>query len=186
MIGKALIKRQHPVDTVCLHNCQVRRKAAARSRFGCDAPTRYIGTLESMKITTALDVGQNFFDISRGVVTAERSVEGAHSTFGRDCTPVLQVVFAFFAFLRFAILLRLGGAGSLGCRRRGRKRRRGKSAQHAPRGFQLVLRQLVHQSMKPISCGHTHVCTPMLRGAGQARPHVQANLSLGARQSNPM
>lgn len=106
----------------------------------------------------------------------KRSVEGAHSTFGRDCTPVLRVVSAFFDFLR---------AGRQG-RRGGRKRRRGKSAQHAPRGFQLVLRQPVHQPMKPIPCGHAHVFTPMLWGAGQARPHAQANLSLGARQSNRM
>lgn len=50
-------------------------------------PTRYIGTLESTKITPACDVGQHVVDVPSGVIAARRALE-------RLQAPLRAVVFS--------------------------------------------------------------------------------------------
>ena len=44
------------------------------------APTRYVGTLESTKNTTALDVGEHLTDVASGVVAGQSAVQRVQST----------------------------------------------------------------------------------------------------------
>lgn len=47
-----------------------RRNSTTRSRFGWGAPRRYIGTLESTKITPALYVRQHLVDFARRIAVS--------------------------------------------------------------------------------------------------------------------